>query len=412
MMVRVKALLLLPSGLADGPVVALDGRTPLAAARAPGLDRVAREGRLGTVTPIPNRPRAGTARALAALLGLDPARDPVSRGGLEAAGLGVPLGPDDLAFRVNFVASFQEHLVDIQAGRLSSVEARLLVESLVEAFEDEDVELHAGPGYRHLLVLRGARGLAVKTTPPALLAGYPLADGLPRGPDAPRVQALMDRAHAVLAAHDVNRVRVDLGENPAEHMWLWGQGGPADIEPFELRTGLSLGVVAAVPVVRGLAHVLEAECPQVPGATGGCHTDASAKLAVALELLERHDVVALHVNAPAEASAAADPRLKVSVLEELDRRLVGPLVAELRRRGDTRLLVTTDHAAPVLPGERPPRGGLPFALWGPDIDAVRDQPFSEEAAAQAGLEVDRGWLLLDYVLGRERAPTGWQVGAS
>ena len=85
--------------------------------------------------------------------------------------------------------------------------------------------------------------------------------------------------------------------------------------------------------------------------------------------------------------------------------------ADLARRGDTRLLVATDHAAPVIPGGTPLEGGLPFALWGPDIAAVRDLPFSEEAAVRGELEVDRGWLLLDYVLGRERAPTGWQVGA-
>ncbi|MCB9896602.1 MAG: 2,3-bisphosphoglycerate-independent phosphoglycerate mutase [Planctomycetes bacterium] len=399
-----KLLVLLPTGCADAPVPALDGRTPLAAARTPQLDALAKEGRVGLARHASAGALPVSHQALLSVLGYDPLREQVSRGGLEAAGLGVALGPDDLAYRLNFVATFQGRLIDFHAGQMNSVEARLLVEALQHELGGERFDVHAGTGYRNLLVVHDARGLQIETTAPQWVAGKPVSDGLPKGRDAKLLLDFMSSAAKVLARHDINRVRIDLGENPAAHVWPWGGGTRAVVEPFELRHGLSLGVVAAVPLARGLGRTLGAEVRDVPGATGGWDTDYAAKVSAALELLARHDVVLLHLGAPNEASHPGNPRLKVSVLEDVDRRVVAPLRAALVKRDDVRLLVTTDHMTP-LPGGRV-TSEVPFVIWGPGIAPTRDVPFTEEGAAAADLRVDEGRLLFDWLLGRRGSPTG------
>lgn len=400
-----KAVILLPTGCADFPVPALDGRTPLQVARTPHLDALAADGRVGVARHAAKGTWPVSHEALLSVVGYDPRRERISRGGLEAAGLGVVLADDDLAFRLNFVSTFQGRLIDFHAGQMGSVEARLLVEALQAELGGGRFDVHAGNGYRNLLVIHDARGLRIETTAPQWVAGKSVSEGLPRGDDAPLLLGFMARAADVLAAHDVNRVRVDLGENPAAHVWPWGGGGSVLVEPFELRHALSLGVVAAAPLARGLGRVLGAEVAHVPGATGGWDTDYAAKCAAALALLERHDVVLLHLGAPNEASHPSNARLKVSVLEEIDRRVVGPLRADLARRGDTRLLVTTDHVTPLHGAGRIP-SDVPFLLWGPGVAAGRGVPFTEAGAAGSGLRVDEGRLLFDFVLGRRESPTG------
>ncbi len=399
-----KALVLLPTGLSDHPLPELDGRTPLAAADTPQLDAVAREGRLGTVRPVPEGLPITSDAALLSLLGYDPRRETASRAGLEAAALGVELGPDDFALRMNFASTFREHLVDFQAGPIRTEEAAVLVDALNAELGSEHMSFHVGMGYRNLLVVRGRGPLAVDCVPPARAQGLPVEDHAPGGPDGPFLEHLMEEAARILGRHDVNRVRLDLGENPADRIWLWGGGGRPVIEPFELRTGRRLGVVGAVPLVRGLGLTIGATVPDVDGATGDPETRYEAKLEAALALLEDHDVVLLHVAAANEACHQTDARLKQRVLEDLDRRLVGPALAELRRRMDVRLLVTTDHMTSAVVGTDGADAFVPFALWGPGVSSHRSVRYTEEDAAAGDLVVDPGHTLLELLL--KPHPTG------
>jgi len=401
-----KTFLLLPTGIADVPVAALDGHTPLEAANTPHLDRLAQQSRLGLVRQVPEGRAQSSDAAVLSVLGYDPRRTDATRGGIEAAGMGVELGAEDLAFRMNFVSTFRGHLVDFSAGHIGGVEARLLVEALQQrlggalpggAARGLSASFHPGLGYRNLLVLRGGRRLQIETVPPQEVQGQALADYQPYGPDAAVLGELIERATAVLAAHDVNRVRVDLGENPADRIWPWGRGWLTELEPFELRTGRSLAVIAAVPLVRGLGTLMGAEVPAVPGATGHYDTDWSAKLRAALAALDRHDVVLLHYAAANEACHESDVRGKIRVLEELDRFVVGPLLTALRARGDCRLMLTTDHMTSAVERERS-TSHVPFALWGPGIEPLRAGRFTEAAAAQGELNVEDGHLLLEFVL--------------
>jgi 2,3-bisphosphoglycerate-independent phosphoglycerate mutase len=394
-----KSFILLPTGIADVPVEALDGQTPLEVANTPFLDHLARRARIGLVRQVPEGLRDGSDVAVLSVLGYDPRGTDATRGGLEAAGMGVVLAEDDLAFRMNFVSTFRGHLVDFNAGHVGNVEAHLLVEALQAALGGPRVSFHAGLGYRNLLVIHGGRELRIDTVPPQQVQGHPIEDYLPYGPDAGELNALIEAAERVLAVHDVNRVRVDLGENPADRVWPWGGGWRTELEPFELRTGKSLCVVAAVPLVRGLGVMMGAEVPTVTGATGYYDTDWTAKLRCATEALDRHDVVVLHLAAANEACHETDVRLKIKVIEEMDRFIVGPLLSLLERRGDTRLLVTTDHMTSTVEREGSTTH-VPFALWGPGIAPPRSGGrFTESVAAAGDLQVEEGHTMLEYALG-------------
>ena len=392
-----KTFILLPTGIADVPVDALDGQTPLQAANTPALDRLAQASRVGQVRQVPEGLRNGSDVAVLSVLGYDPRRTPVARGGVEAAGMGVWLAEDDLAFRMNFVSTFRGHLVDFNAGHIGNVDARLLIEALQRELGGARFAFHPGLGYRNLLVVHGGRGLRIETVPPQEVQGHALADYLPYGPDAAELVKLGERAEQVLAAHDVNRVRVDLGENPADRIWPWGAGGRPELEPFELRTGRKLAVIAAVPLVKGLGVLMGASVPAVHGATGWYDTDWTAKLRAALAALEQHDVVVLHLAAANEACHETDVRLKIRVIEEMDRFIVGPLMTELRRRGDARLLLTTDHMTSTVEREKSTER-VPFLVWGPGVPSVRAARFTEEVAAAGDLQVEEGHALLEYVL--------------
>jgi 2,3-bisphosphoglycerate-independent phosphoglycerate mutase len=403
-----KSFILLPTGIADVPVAALDGKTPLEAAHTPHLDRLAARSRVGLVRQVPEGLRISSDAAVLSVLGYDPRTTDATRGGMEAAGMGVELADDDLAFRMNFVSTFRGHLVDFNAGHIGHVEARLLVEALQAELGgaagaggpfDGRVSFHPGLGYRNLLVIHGGKGLRIETVPPQEVQGHAIDDYLPYGPDAAPLLELLERAAAVLSAHDVNRVRVDLGENPADRIWPWGAGWRTELEPFPVRTGRSLCVVAAVPLVRGLGAMMGADAPLVPGATGYYDTDWTGKLKRAWAALEDHDVVLLHLAAANEACHETDVRLKVRVIEEIDRFVVGPLMAELERKRSVRLYLTTDHMTSTLQREGSTTH-VPFLLWGPGVDPVRAPARFTESAAQAGdLHVEEGHSMLEYVLG-------------
>ena len=392
-----KTLILLPTGIADVPVAALGGATPLEEAHTPNLDRLARGARVGLVRFVPEGLRDGSDAAVLSVLGYDPRTADAGRGALEAAGLGVPLAPDDLALRMNFVSTFRGDLIDFNAGHIASVEARLLVEALQAELGGDRYSFHPGVGYRNLLVIHGGADLDLVTVPPQDVQGAPFTEHHPTGSDGPELVALMDAAADVLASHDVNRVRVDLRENPADRVWAWGPGRRVLLEPFALRTGRSLAVVAAAPLVRGIGATVGAELVDVPGATAGWDTAYAAKAEAALAALDDHDVVVLHLAAANEACHVKDVRLKVKVIEEIDRFVVGPLLAGLSERAPARLLVTTDHMTSTV--ERAgSRAEVPWALWGTGIEPVRARRFTEAQAEAGEMHVDEGFRMLEYVL--------------
>ena len=393
----VKYAVVIPDGMADRPLERLGGRTPLEAAATPNMDRVALRGRLGLVCHTPDGLPPGSDVAILSLLGYDPVAHFTGRAPLEAASMGVELGPGDMAFRCNLVTVGDDALADHSAGNISSQEAAVLIGLLNEHLANDTIRFHPGVGYRHLMVYRGCGSLGVECTPPHDILDERFAEHLPRGEGADLLIGLMERSRDLLADTDINQVRIDLGENPANMIWLWGGGTKPDLPSFARRFRKSGAVVAAVDLVRGIAISLGLHVVTVEGATGYVHTNFAGKGEGAIDALERHDLVVVHIEAPDEAGHTGDIQAKVDAIEAIDQHIVGPILEALDTYGEHRMLVLPDHPTPIAVRTHV-RDPVPFAYCGSDVGEPSNRLYTEANAAETGLVVEPGHRLMGIFL--------------
>ncbi len=392
-----KYAMLLPDGAADEPVAALGGRTPLEAAHKPNMDALARSGRLGRVVTVPAGLSPGSDVATLSLFGYDPRVHHPGRAALEAVARGLSISSEELVFRCNFVTLADGAMQDFTAGHIAPLEAERLIDDLNAKLRDLGCRFYAGVSYRNLMTLSDARHIEVQCTPPHDFPGEPVARHLPKGRGADRVRMVMERARELLAGHEINLVRADLGENPATDIWLWGQGRPRTLPGFAQRFGVCGACIAAVDLIRGIAQSVGMTLIDVPGATGYLDTDYGAKGRAAVQALEQFDLVVVHVEAPDEAGHLGDAAAKVNAIERVDAEIVGPLMERLRGFPAWRMLIAPDHPTPVetrVHSAAPP----PFCLAGTRIPSVVSRSFGETSAREADLFIENGHELMEFFL--------------
>jgi 2,3-bisphosphoglycerate-independent phosphoglycerate mutase len=344
-----KFVIVIPDGAADEPSAALEGRTALQAASIPEMDRIAREGIVGRSRNVPERFLPASDVATLSLLGYDPEPYYTGRAPLEAAAMGIELGPDDWAIRCNLMTVRDGRLADFTAGHITSPEGRVLVEALHERLSRPGIEFHAGVSYRNLLVYRGQPGESpftdeTVTDPPHDYPDEPASGHLPRGPGSGLLRKLMSEAEILLESHPVNQARLLAGKPPASAIWLWGQGKAPNIPKFAELHRLKGAIISAVDLVRGVGVLAGWARIDVPGATGYLDTDYAAKGRYAVEALAAHDIVCVHVEAPDEASHEGRAQAKVEALERIDHDVVGPLRNALAAYDRWRILISPDHS--------------------------------------------------------------------
>ena len=384
-------------GMSDYPLEEFGGKTPLEAARIPHMDRVAREGAGGRLRTVPGGFSPSSDVANLSLLGYDPARYYCGRGPLEAASLGIGLEADEVAFRCNLVTVSQGKLSDYSAGHVSSRESSMLIDLLEERLGGRGIRFYPGMSYRHLLVvkeqlLEEGRG-KLKTVPPHDVTGQPFEANLPRGKGAAFLTDLIRKSQILLAGQEINSIRLDLGENPANSIWLWGEGRRPQLDGFRERFGLAGALISAVDLLKGIARSIGMDVISVPGATGYFDTDYRAKGEYALKALANHDFVYVHVEAPDEAGHTANPVEKVKAIEAIDEKIVGPALSARSAIPDLRVIVLPDHATP-LKLKTHVDDPVPFAVWGTGIEPDGMERYSEEEAKKGSFKQRNGHELL------------------
>jgi 2,3-bisphosphoglycerate-independent phosphoglycerate mutase len=393
-----KFVMVVLSGVADLPHQSLQGKTPLAVARTPTLDRLASAGRIGQVQVSPGDRPPGSDVALLRLFGFDPVEFPLRRGPIEAIGAGIEFGPDDLVLRGNLVSLYNETIQDLTGGRIQDGEAQVLLRAVADEVGDDGLVFQHLRGYRFLLVVRGGAAMRISTVPPHAAFGRPVRECYPAGEDALRLERVLDRSRRVLADHEINRVKVDLGENPANFLWLWGAGSSVELPSFESVFQMTGATIAGAALARGIGESLRMHTPVIEGATGDLDTDLAAKANAAIAALDAHDFVFVHVQAANEASHLRDAKLKVNCIQDTDRLLLTPLADRLSEFSKWRLLVACDHVTATGKDEAS-TAKAPFLIAGSDLSSVRSWPFDEEHAAQSDLQVDEPANLMEYFLG-------------
>jgi 2,3-bisphosphoglycerate-independent phosphoglycerate mutase len=398
-----KYVVLLGDGMADEPIAALNGKTPLEHAHTPFMDRLARDGEIGLAQTIPPGFPPGSDVANLSVFGYDPRICYSGRSPLEAASMGVTLGASDVAFRLNLVTLGEgpagEIMEDFSAGHITTEEARQLLLYLQESLGSREFQFFPGVSYRHLLVWREGRD-DLHFTPPHDISGQPIGAFLPSGDGAPVLMELAGKARRLLAGHPVNQARLAAGKKPANAIWLWGHGRAPQMEPITTRYGLTGAVISAVDLIKGIGIYAGLDVINVPGATGYLDTNYLGKAEYALEALRSRDYIYLHVEAPDEASHGGLLQEKIQAIEDFDRLVVGTMVEGLRKLGPFRVLVLPDHPTPLAKRTHT-SDAVPYILYGSAGEFSNSTPvdgYHERAAEASGRHLPEGHRLMERLV--------------
>jgi 2,3-bisphosphoglycerate-independent phosphoglycerate mutase len=393
-----KYVILLGDGMADRPLPERGGKTPLETARTPNMDRIAGEGLIGLVDTIPGDLKPGSDVANLSVLGYDPRQVYSGRGPLEAANMGVLLGPDDVAFRCNLVtlATDGDVVMDsYSAGHIETDEAAAIIADLQRILGTTEFQFHAGVGYRHLLVWKGGKA-ALETTPPHDITGQKTSAYMPKGEGDETLLRLMKDASPILEDHPVNHRRRSVGRKPANAIWPWGQGYAPRLVPLTDTYGLRGGMISAVDLLNGMGVYAGLEVIRVEGATGFTDTNYIGKARKALEALREMDFVFVHVEAPDEMGHAGNMEGKIQAIEDFDEKVVGTVLKGLENIRPFRVMVLSDHPTPIVIRTHS-REPSPFAVLSSESgeNQGRGVAFSEADAVKSGLLFSPGHLLME-----------------
>jgi len=348
-----KIAILVGDGMSDYPIKDLGDKTPLEAAKIPNINEITKKGMVGLVKTVPHGMKPASDVANLSIMGYDPKIYYTGRGPLEAANIGIEIADDEIAFRCNLVTTNNDMMADYSAGHISDKESKTLMEFLDKKLGSDKIKFYHGKSYRNLVVIKtrsrdDLNGL-IKTscTPPHDITGKLISKYLPKGKGSNFLLKLEQDSRALLEKHDINRVRVDLKENPANMIWLWGQGTNPNMPSFKGMFGIDGSVISAVDLVNGIGKLVGLEVIKVPGATGYYDTNYQGKGEYAVNSLKEKDFIFVHVEAPDEAGHNGDVRAKITAIENFDKYVVGAVWKFLKEAGDYRIMVLSDHATPI-----------------------------------------------------------------
>jgi 2,3-bisphosphoglycerate-independent phosphoglycerate mutase len=413
-----KYVIFLGDGMADYPIPELGGKTPLMAAKKPGMDSIARQGCTGLLQTIAPGMMTGSAIANLSVLGYDAEKlfkGTEGRGVLEAASLGIDLDDDDLAMRVNLICIEHDAIRSHSAGHISSEEACVLIEAAQDHFRDWGIRLYPGLSYRHVLVVPGGE-FQLECFPPHDHVG---TDWLklavrPMTPEGKKTAELLNRltveSRSLLEDHPINRKRRAEGKQPANALWPWAPGKKPHMKTFQERFGVSGAVITAVDLIKGIGIYAGMEPISVDGATGLYTTNYEGKADAALKALEAVEFVYIHVEAADEAGHERDLPLKIRCIEDLDRRLIQRVLRGLDEKGwENTVAVLPDHPTPIAHGNHT-RDPVPVAIRASHLERDAVTRYDEESVKKGALGLMKGSRFIEIFFGAARVKNKMNTG--
>lgn len=399
-----KYVVILGDGMADEPIEALDGRTPLEAADTPTMDLLAQKAEIGRLKTIPDGMKPGSDTANLAVLGYDPKEYYTGRSPLEALSIGVPMEDTDVALRCNLVTLTEEEpyaqkrILDHSSSEISTEDAAVLLDAVKEGLQNERYQFYTGTSYRHCMIWKN--GTVVDLTPPhdhltEVIGPYLPADEV--------LRQMQERSYEILANHPINQERKAKGLNPANSCWFWGAGTKPMLSAFSEKYGKSGAMISAVDLLKGIAVGAQMQVIEVPGANGGLHTNYEGKAEAALKALlqDGKDFAYVHLEAPDEMGHQGSLERKLQAIENLDHRIVRLVKEGLDASGeDYRMLVLPDHPTPLRIRTHS-ADPVPYLLYDSRKSLGSSACYCERTAKENGILRTEGYRMMDVLLERE-----------
>lgn len=393
-----KHIIILGDGMADEACEALEGRTPLEAADTPAFDELARRGRSGLLDTVPVGFHPGSEIAHLSLLGYNLPEVFEGRGTLEAASMGIDIAPDEMAMRCNLICIAPDGTIkNHSAGHITTEEASELIAFLNEKLGDGRSAFFPGVSYRHLLKIKDA-DKRIDCTPPHDVPGSRAEDVMVKPlveearETADYINRLIRKSQKILADHPVNLKRIAEGKDPANSIWPWSPGYKPAMKTMGELFGIGKGyVISAVDLIRGIGVYAGLEPIIVEGATGLYDTNYEGKLKAALDVLRKDaDFVFLHIEASDEAGHEGDVLLKKRTIEDLDHRIVAPLLEALKDFDEeVAVALLPDHPTPCSIRTHTAKP-VPFVILRSDVHPDAVAAYSEKEAHSGGYGVMGG----------------------
>jgi 2,3-bisphosphoglycerate-independent phosphoglycerate mutase len=365
---KTKIVLLVADGLGGLPIEP-GGKTELETARTPNLDALATEGTVGLSTPVAPGITPGSGPGHLGLFGFDPLVHDIGRGVLEALGIGVEVGPNDVAIRGNFCTIDAEgRVTDRRAGRIPTETCEKLVAKLRAGVKIEGVETLIEPVREYRLVVR-FRGEGLGDN---VADTDPLSTGLhtlePKAGDAGSEKTAKIAAEFLRQAKEILK-----DESPANFLMMRGFAKFPQIATMEEAYGLNAVAIAVYPMYRGLARLVGMTVVE-PGKT------LADQFEVAKANWDKYDFFFIHYKYTDSTGEDGNFAKKVEMIEALDAE-----IPKLRALNPDVIIVTGDHSTPSRMKAHSFHP-VPTLLWAPATsrpDFVTS--FGERPAIQGGL---------------------------
>ena len=399
-----KYLVICYDGMADYPVPALGGKTPMEVAKKPNFDAMGKKGEVGLVKTVADGLKPGSDVANLSVMGYEPEKSYTGRSPLEAVSIGVQLADTDVTLRCNLVTLSDEPdyeaktMVDYSAGDISTADAAVLIKAVQEHFGNDIFTFYPGVAYRHRLQWRGGTTDLGVMTPPHDISGRVVGPYLSTSENAKTLIRMMKESYALLCAHPLNKERAAKGLRPANAIWLWGEGTKPAIQPFEELYGLKGSVISAVDLLKGIGISAGMRTPTVEGATGYIDTNFAGKAQCAAEEFKNGaDYVYLHFEAPDECGHRNEPENKVRSIELIDELVLPIVLAQLETCDDYKVMILPDHPTPIVTNTHA-RDPVPFMIYHKKGEREGVSNVNENSAKATGIFYPSGKALMEHLL--------------
>jgi len=307
----------------------------------------------------------------------------------------------NIAFRCNFISVEDGRIKDFTANNISDIEGREIIKNL--RLPDSRIKIYPGQSYRNILIIKNTKFNAseICAFEPHMNVGKSLKELLLKGRTEESKKTANYLNNFMLNTKEQLKVLNKKFNTSADMLFLWSPSSVPALSSFHRKFGIDGAIVAGLDFLKGIGIAARMAVKKTKGSTGYSDTNLKEKLKDAQNHLIHNDLVCIHINAPDEESHNGNIKGKVSIIEKIDKEIVGPMLKYLNEKFDDnyRVAVLPDHYTLLESGKHTEKP-VPYLLYGRGIDKDGVEKFNEKEIEKNSKGIIKSYEFMDFLLGK------------